>query len=46
MKDTKKIAAPPPKPPQKGLASDIKTLQCKPLGLNPYNLMAKPQVKK
>lgn len=46
MKDTKKIATPPAKPPPKGLATSIKVLQDRPLGLNPYNLMAKPQVKK
>lgn len=46
MKPTKTTSAPPPKPQTQGLAASIKTLQCKPLGLNPYNLMAKPQVKK
>lgn len=48
MKDTKKIAAPPPpsSATKQGLAANIKALQCKPTGLNPYNLMAKPQVKK
>ena len=43
MDKYKKVACPPCKPPAKGDFTAIKALQAKPLPLNPYNLMAKPQ---